>query len=136
MEGGLCSTVPCVIEFSKAPLRNPTIVSYRLNENISFSVGTSQPSTLMGDLSTEELEYCILLTHNAPRRKHITDSLYVGLGAQKGTVMRAEVGLFMSCDVQAHTLSGLGSRKSRGSAGDHVTSSGTGLYKTLGRAHT
>ncbi|XP_021045471.1 sialic acid-binding Ig-like lectin 10 [Mus pahari] len=83
MEDGLCSTVPCVVEFSKAPLRNPMIVSYRLNENISFRVGTHHPSAPMGDLSTEEVEYCILMTHNMLRRKNMTDSLYVSLGAQK-----------------------------------------------------
>lgn len=136
MEDGLCSTVPCVIEFSKAPLRKPMTVSYRLNENISFHVGTSQPSGPMADLPTEEVEYCILLTHNMLGRKNMTYSLYVGLGAQKGTVVRVEVGLAMSHDARAHSLSGLGSRKSRGNTGDRVTSPGTGLYKTFGRSHT
>ncbi|XP_063126116.1 uncharacterized LOC130062809 isoform X4 [Rattus norvegicus] len=83
VEDGLCSTVPCVIEFSKAPLRKPMIVSYRLNENISFHAGTSQPRGPVADLSTEEVEYCILLTHNMLGRKNMTYSLYVGLGAQK-----------------------------------------------------
>uniref|UniRef100_E9PXL1 Siglec family like 2 n=1 Tax=Mus musculus TaxID=10090 RepID=E9PXL1_MOUSE len=83
MEDGLCSMVPCVIEFYKAPFRNPMAVSYRLNENISFRVGTSHPSAPMGDLSTEEVEYCILMTHSMLRRKYMTNSLYVGLGTQK-----------------------------------------------------
>ena len=104
MEDGLCSMVPCVIEFYKAPFRNPMAVSYRLNENISFRVGTSHPSAPMGDLSTEEVEYCILMTHSMLRRKYMTNSLYVGLGTQKGTVRRAEVGLSMSRDIQAHTV--------------------------------
>ncbi|XP_028641582.1 sialic acid-binding Ig-like lectin 11 [Grammomys surdaster] len=91
MEDGLCSTVPCVIEFSKAPLRKPMIVSYRFNENISFHVGASQPSVPMGDLSTKELEYCILLTHSVLRRKHMTDSLYVGLGALKDLTQTPEL---------------------------------------------
>lgn len=47
----------------------------------------------MADLPTEEVEYCILLTHNMLGRKNMTYSLYVGLGAQKGTVVRVEVGL-------------------------------------------
>ncbi|XP_034347014.1 sialic acid-binding Ig-like lectin 11 [Arvicanthis niloticus] len=91
MEDGLCSTVPCVVDFSKAPLRNPMIVNYRLNENMSFHFGSSQLSAPTGDLSTEELEYCILLTHNALRRKHMTDSLYVGLGAQKDLTQTPEL---------------------------------------------
>ncbi|XP_052034988.1 sialic acid-binding Ig-like lectin 10 [Apodemus sylvaticus] len=91
MEDGLCSTVPCVIEFSKASLRNPNIVSYRLNENISFRVGTIQPRAPTGDVSTEELEYCILMTHNTLRRENRTYSLYVGLGAQKDLTQNPEL---------------------------------------------
>ncbi|XP_031242158.1 sialic acid-binding Ig-like lectin 10 isoform X2 [Mastomys coucha] len=91
MEDGLCSTVPCVIEFSKEPLRNPMIVSYRLNENISFRVGTSHLSAPMGDLSTEKLEYCILMTHSILRRENMFDSLYVGLGAQKDLTQNPEL---------------------------------------------
>ncbi|EDM07551.1 rCG53723 [Rattus norvegicus] len=91
VEDGLCSTVPCVIEFSKAPLRKPMIVSYRLNENISFHAGTSQPRGPVADLSTEEVEYCILLTHNMLGRKNMTYSLYVGLGAQKDLTQKQEL---------------------------------------------
>ncbi|NP_083013.2 uncharacterized protein LOC74054 precursor [Mus musculus] len=91
MEDGLCSMVPCVIEFYKAPFRNPMAVSYRLNENISFRVGTSHPSAPMGDLSTEEVEYCILMTHSMLRRKYMTNSLYVGLGTQKDLTQNPEL---------------------------------------------
>uniref|UniRef100_A0A8C6I4M8 Ig-like domain-containing protein n=1 Tax=Mus spicilegus TaxID=10103 RepID=A0A8C6I4M8_MUSSI len=91
IEDGLCSIVPCVIEFYKAPFRNPMAVSYRLNENISFRVGTSHPSAPMGDLSTEEVEYCILMTHSMLRRKYMTNSLYVGLGTQKDLTQNPEL---------------------------------------------
>ncbi|CAO2614603.1 SIGLEC family-like protein 1 [Lemmus lemmus] len=76
VEDGLCSTVPCVFEFSKASLRNPMTMSYRLNETISFRVDTSRPRAPMGGLSTEEAEDCILLTRDVIRRENMTDLLY------------------------------------------------------------
>ncbi|XP_050998688.1 LOW QUALITY PROTEIN: sialic acid-binding Ig-like lectin 5 [Acomys russatus] len=88
VEDGPCSTVPCVIEFSKASPRNPMTVSYRLNENISFHVGTSRSSAPRGDLSMEEEEYCILLTHAMLRRESMAASLSVSLGDEKDTVLR------------------------------------------------
>ncbi|XP_055472211.1 sialic acid-binding Ig-like lectin 11 [Psammomys obesus] len=91
VEDALCSTVPCVIEFFKASSRNPVTSNYRLNENISFHVGTSQPKAPMGDLSTEEVEYCILLTHSALRRENMAYSLYVGPGEQKDLTQKSEL---------------------------------------------
>ncbi|GAB1291984.1 hypothetical protein APTSU1_000721500 [Apodemus speciosus] len=91
MEDGLCSPVPCVIEFSKASLRNPAVVSYRLNEDISFHVGTIRPRAPTGDVSAEELEHCILMTHNMLRRENMTYALYVGLGAQKDLTQSPEL---------------------------------------------
>ncbi|CAO2614602.1 SIGLEC family-like protein 1 [Lemmus lemmus] len=79
VEDGLCSTVPCVFEFSKASLRNPMTMSYRLNETISFRVDTSRPRAPMGGLSTEEAEDCILLTRDVIRRENMTDLLYEDL---------------------------------------------------------
>ncbi|XP_013209080.1 sialic acid-binding Ig-like lectin 10 [Microtus ochrogaster] len=92
VEDRLCSTVPCVFEFSKASPRNPMTMSYRLNETISFRVDTRQPRAPMGDLSTEDVEDCILMTRDVIRRENMTYLLYEG--------PREDVGLFMSDPTQ------------------------------------
>lgn len=132
VEDSLCSPVPCVFEFSKGSPGNPMTVGYRLDENISFHVDISQLRAPTGDFSTEEVEDCILLSRDMLRRENMTYVLYVGLEDQKGTVLREDIGLSISGDVQACALNGLGSRKSRQSAGDQVavTSSGARLYIT------
>lgn len=68
-------------------------MSYRLNETISFRVDTRQPRAPVGDLSTEDVEDCILMTRDVIRRKNMTYLLYEGL--------REDMGLFMSGDTQA-----------------------------------
>ncbi|KAL6067541.1 hypothetical protein STEG23_026326 [Scotinomys teguina] len=96
VEDSLCSPVPCVFEFSKASPRNPMIVGYRHNENIHFQVDSSQSRAPPGDLSTAEVEDCVLLTRDMLRRENITYLLYVGLEDQKGTVLREDAGLSVS----------------------------------------
>ncbi|XP_041909977.1 sialic acid-binding Ig-like lectin 12 [Arvicola amphibius] len=91
VEDGLCSTVPCVFEFSKASPRNPMTLSYRLNETISFHVDTSQPRAPVGDLSTEDVEDCILLTRDVIRRENMTYLLYDGLGTQRNPTQNPEI---------------------------------------------
>ncbi|XP_052570582.1 sialic acid-binding Ig-like lectin 10 [Peromyscus californicus insignis] len=91
VEDSLCSPVPCVFEFSKASPRNPMTVGYRLNENISFHVDTSQPGFPTGDFSTEEVEDCILMSRDMLRRENMTYVLYVGLEDQKDLTQKPEL---------------------------------------------
>ncbi|KAH0517361.1 IgLON family member 5 [Microtus ochrogaster] len=67
-------------------------MSYRLNETISFRVDTRQPRAPMGDISTEDIEECILMTSDVIRKENMTYLLYEGL--------REDVGLFMSDPTQ------------------------------------
>ncbi|XP_040592046.1 sialic acid-binding Ig-like lectin 11 isoform X2 [Mesocricetus auratus] len=94
VEDNLCRTVPCVFEFPKAYPRNPMAVGYRLNGNISVRADTSHPRAPTGDLSTEE-EDCILLTGDVLGKGNTTYLLYVGLGDQKGTILRESTRLSM-----------------------------------------
>uniref|UniRef100_A0A8C2MY09 Siglec family like 2 n=1 Tax=Cricetulus griseus TaxID=10029 RepID=A0A8C2MY09_CRIGR len=77
VEDSLCSTVPCVFEFPKASPRNLMTVGYRLNETISFHADNSQPRAPTGDLSTEGVEDCILLTQDVLGKENMTYLLYV-----------------------------------------------------------
>ncbi|XP_051030172.1 sialic acid-binding Ig-like lectin 5 [Phodopus roborovskii] len=91
VEDNLCSTVPCVFEFRKASPRNPMTVHYRHNENISLHADTRQPRAPMGDLSTEEVEACILLTRDMLGKENMTYLLYVGVGDQKDLTQKPEL---------------------------------------------
>ncbi|KAL1769026.1 sialic acid-binding Ig-like lectin 10 [Sigmodon hispidus] len=68
-------------------------VGSRLNENILFHEDSSQLRAPMGDLSSEKVEDCILLTRNMLRRENMTFLLHVGPGDQKGTVLTQDVGI-------------------------------------------
>lgn len=76
-------------------------VGYRLNETISFHADNSQPRAPTGDLSTEGVEDCILLTQDVLGKENMTYLLYVGLGDLKDTVLREDIELSMPGDVQA-----------------------------------
>ncbi|XP_027276311.1 sialic acid-binding Ig-like lectin 6 [Cricetulus griseus] len=91
VEDSLCSTVPCVFEFPKASPRNLMTVGYRLNETISFHADNSQPRAPTGDLSTEGVEDCILLTQDVLGKENMTYLLYVGLGDLKDLTQKPEL---------------------------------------------
>ncbi|MEJ1286977.1 IgLON family member 5 [Cricetulus griseus] len=74
---------------------SPTSVVFGLNETISFHADNSQPRAPTGDLSTEGVEDCILLTQDVLGKENMTYLLYVGLGDLKDTVLREDIELSM-----------------------------------------
>lgn len=122
-EKGLCTAVPCRLEFPKESLNNSMITGYWINKNISSAVATSELNAAVDDNTSErshiiwnlEEQDCTLLTHDVLRRDNMTYLSSADQEEQKSTLLRENITLFLSGDIQSHAMGGLERRNySRG----------------------
>lgn len=120
VEEGLCTAVPCKLEFSKDSPSNSMIIGYWLNKNISFPIAINQPSVTR-DNNTDgrfhiiwnlEEQDCTLLIHNVLKKDNMTYLSYAEPGKQKSALLK-NITLSMSGDIQSHAVGSLERRNSR-----------------------
>nr|KAF6410666.1 hypothetical protein HJG63_009133 [Rousettus aegyptiacus] len=96
VEEGLCTAVPCKLEFSKDSPSNSMIIGYWLNKNISFPIAINQPSVTR-DNNTDgrfhiiwnlEEQDCTLLIHNVLKKDNMTYLSYAEPGKQKSALLK------------------------------------------------
>ncbi|KAF6077770.1 IgLON family member 5 [Phyllostomus discolor] len=103
VEEGLCTPVPCRLEFLKESLNNSMITGYWINKNISSAVSTSELSAAIDDNTSErfhviwnlEEQDCTLLAHNVLRRDNMTYLSSADQEEQKSTLLRENITLFL-----------------------------------------
>ena len=142
VEESLCSAISCVFEFPKeSPSSSMTLASW-LSKSISSPVATNQPNVAIDGntkdrshtiWSLEEQE-CTQLIHDILKRNNTTYLLYADLGEHTSALLRENIDLSVSGDIQSHAMVGLERRNSRRRSGNCVAfaSPGSGLYKILG----
>lgn len=126
VEEGLCTAVPCRLEFPTESRVNSTVTGYWINKNISSPTAPNQPSATRDDdtngrfhiiWNLEERD-CISLIHRVPESDNVTAS--AELGEQRSALLRENIPVPMSGDIQSHAMGGLERRNSRRGSGNFM----------------
>lgn len=117
----LCTTVPCHLAFPKETLGSSVIMGYWINKNTSAPIATNKSNVVTDAhdngrfhiLWNLEERDCTLLMPNVLERDNATPLSPADLQEQKTALLRENITLFLSGDVQAPAAGGLERRNSR-----------------------